>query len=96
MKISFDELIEGPDGEKRPGDTVASWIVNILSTYDSYEGNDGVAIWGILQEIERHKKLEGDEDEVKQDVELLKKYWDRLDIRLDLKMTVNDILDMEG
>lgn len=95
MKINFDQLIEGPDGDKRPGDPISNWIVQIFSTYDSYEGNDSVAMWGILQEIERHGHLEGDKEDIEKDIELLRKYLNKIDMRLDLEMTIRDILDVE-
>lgn len=91
MKVNFDRLIESADGSKKPGDTVADFMTQVLEGFEGYEPGEKSAMWNIIGEIGRKGEIELNDKELN----MLRKYWDRVNTRLDLDMTVRKILDME-
>lgn len=91
-KINFDVLIKGVDGEEKPGEPVGKFLAKIFESYGNYDPGDKLAVWDIAGRISNKGEVGLEDNEI----ELLRRYWKQITdegkIRLDLDMTVRDIL----
>lgn len=92
MNLNFDVLVKDAEGNPKSGDPLSELVAEYLEGCNSYESGDKAAMWSLIGEIKRKGQVELEENEV----EMLKKYWEQTNPRLDIDMAVRDILDMEA
>jgi len=91
MKINFDVYVKGSDGKEKMGDKVSELVPKVLESYNNYKDGDRSIMWSILGDIGR----KGEVDLNDKEMEILKKYWDQVNVRIDLDITVRRLLGME-
>ncbi len=89
MKVDFSGIVKNANGEPKTSDPINELISQYLESYNGYEQGEKAAMWSIIGDIRRKGDVELEPNEVK----MLKKYWNKIDVRLDLDMAVKEILD---
>lgn len=87
-KVDFIEPIKGSDGTAKNSDPLFLFVADAFESYSQINVGDRAAVWDMVGEIRRNGEVEFSE----QDIELFLKYWEQMDVRLDIFMQVKNIL----
>lgn len=91
MNIDFSINVTDSTGEEKNSDAVYKVLPSVLESYQGYESGDMGVVWDLSRQLRTSEDGEIEINDTEK--EILERYIEEMQIRLDLKMTVLDLLD---